>query len=102
MKIVDFVVNKKSYQTVSVREDIAKDENGNVILERGRPTTVKKTSRSVRFVYEFLYLVESGSGVREWMREGSIVKKFGKRSFKGQLAQLVEREGGKLKMLGMA
>ena len=90
MKIIDFLIVPKSYRLISKVTSFVTDPDGALIKEHGRPVTFSKNISVVKNIYKVKFLVESG-GMREWMFESDIVRKFGKKKYRNQ-SRKVRRE----------
>lgn len=81
MKITDVVPTVSEFPIEYHGERIKRDTEGVAVLERGRPITEQVYQLRKRKRINFLYLVRDKDS-SEWMREGDIVNKYGKRQFR--------------------
>lgn len=98
MKIIDAVPKQSSYVALYLGEKIKKDDEGQTVMENGHAQTshVRKAVR--REIFKFRFLV-SGKHGTEWLSDGEIVVKYGRKQFKGAMKDYLARDNNEIDRL---
>jgi hypothetical protein len=98
MRIVDAIPKQSSYLAVYKGEKIKKNEDGETLFERGRAETVNVRKPILKEIFKFRFLVEGSHGV-EWLSDGEIVCKYGRKKFKGAMKEYLARDNNEIDRL---
>lgn len=94
MKIVDALPKKNSYPLEYHGERIARDSEGNAVLERGRPTTEKVYALGQRDIIRFRFRIDRQPD--QWFSEGELVCKYGRKKFKRALRDYMSLDNNEI------
>lgn len=98
MKIIDVSLTPKKTKVLYSGQRIKKDQNGEAVLERGRPVTEDVTGVSNRVKIETRYLVEEMTKegrVSYWLSEPELAIKVGKKKFRKMVREFSTSDRGK-------
>jgi hypothetical protein len=98
MKIIDAVPKQSSYLAVYSGEKIQKDEEGQTVIENGHAQTMQVRKVVRREIFKFRFLV-SGKHGNEWLSDGEIVAKYGRKQFKGAMKEYLARDNNEIDRL---
>lgn len=98
MKIIDAVPKQSSYVVVYKGQKIKKDEQGQNVMENGHAQTLNVRKAIRREIFKFRFLV-SGKHGTEWLSDGEIVAKYGRKQFKGAMKDYLARDNNEVDRL---
>ena len=98
MKIIDAIPKQSSYVAVYLGEKIKKDEEGQNVVENGHAQTLRVRKAVRREIFKFRFLVSGGKGT-EWLSDGEIVAKYGRKQFKSAMREYLARDNNEIDRL---
>jgi hypothetical protein len=98
MKIIDAVPKQSSYVAVYSGEKIQKDEDGQTVIENGHAQTLQVRKAVRREIFRFRFLVSGKHGI-EWLSDGEIVVKYGRKQFKSAMKDYLARDNNEIDRL---
>jgi hypothetical protein len=98
MKIIDAIPKQSSYLAVYKGEKLKKNEDGDVLFQNGHAQTVNVRKPILKEIFKFRFLVDGCHGV-EWLSDGEIVVKYGRKKFKGAMKNYLARDNNEIDRL---